>query len=130
MPTPFGIRRRIKRLLGMPVEGAKSTEPPVEKASLTVIGPTGGEQSCEAALGATVLAAAGSLKKPIASGCSDSTCGTCRIEVVEGADVLSEQVARERATLKENGYPTSLRLACRAELVKQGAVKVKAFELV
>lgn len=114
----------------MPIEGAKSTEAQVEKASLVVVGPTGAEQSCEAALGSTLLAAAGALKKPISSGCSDSTCGTCRVEVLDGADVLSEQVARERATLKENGFPGTLRLACKAELVKQGSVRVKAFELV
>lgn len=130
MPTPFGIRRRIKRLLGMPLDGAGSAEPAVETATLLVVGPTGAEQSCKAPVGSTLLAAAGALAKPIASGCSDSSCGTCRVEVLDGADALTEQATRERATLKENGFPTTLRLACRAEVTREATVKVKAFELV
>lgn len=128
MPTPFGIRRRIKRLLGMPIEGAQAQEE-VVKAQITVVGPNGAEQHGQVNAGVTLLAAAGVLAKPISSGCSDSSCATCRVEVLEGAENLDEQNARERATLKENGYPTNLRLACRAEL-RQGAVKVKAFELI
>lgn len=127
MSTPFGIRRRIKRLLGMPIEGAAAAEE-VPKAQITVVGPNGKEMSATVNVGMSLLAAAGALPKPIASGCSDSSCGTCRVEVLEGAETLDEQSAKERATLKENGYPTNLRLACRAEL-KQGSVKVKAFEL-
>lgn len=128
MPTPFGIRRRIKRLLGMPIEGAAAAEE-VVKVSLTVVAPSGQENSCQATAGQTILTAAGGLAKPISSGCSDSSCGTCRVEVLEGAENLPEQAARERATLKENGFPTTLRLACRTEIL-QGSVKVKAFELI
>ena len=69
------------------------------------------------------------MPNPIASGCSDSSCGTCRIDILEGAENCSEAVARERATLKENGFPTNLRLACRTEIVSAGTVKVKAYEL-
>ena len=126
MPTPFGIRRRIKRLLGM--TQANSAAPEVEKASLTVVGPKGEEQSCAVAVGSTILGASGNLKRPISSGCADSTCGTCRVEVLEGAENLSAAHPRERATLKQNGHPTNLRLACMATLDKAGA-KVKAFEL-
>lgn len=128
MSTPFGIRRRIKRLLGMPLDNA-TAEPVVEKATLTVTGPKG-EQTASVNVGLTLLAAAGSLASPIASGCSDSSCGTCRVDILEGADICSEPVARERATLKENGFPTNLRLACRTEIVKSGTVKLKAFELI
>ena len=127
MPTPFGIRRRIKRLLGMPIEGAVK-EAEVVKVSLTVVAPNGTENTCQATAGQTILTAAGGLAKPIASGCSDSTCGTCRVEVLEGAENLPEQAATERRALKENGYPTTMRLACRTEILS-GSVKVKAFEL-
>jgi ferredoxin len=128
MSTPFGIRRRIKRLLGMPLDG-ETVQEEAAKAQIVVVGPTGAEQSATVTAGVTLLTAAGSLAKPISSGCSDSTCGTCRVDVLEGAENLDEQNARERATLKENGYPTNLRLACRAEL-REGRVKVKAFELI
>lgn len=126
MPTPFGIRRRIKRLLGMKIES--ETGPVVEKATLIVTGAKG-EQSAQVNVGASILAASGAVPNPIASGCSDSSCGTCRIDILEGAEHCSEAVARERATLKENGFPTNLRLACRTEIVSAGTVKVKAYEL-
>jgi ferredoxin len=125
--TPFGIRRRIKRLLGMPLDN-DTAEPEAAKATLVVSGPKG-EQSAQVNVGLTLLAAAGALPNPIASGCSDSSCGTCRVEILEGAESCSEAVARERATLKENGFPTNLRLACRTEIVQPGTIKVKAFEL-
>ena len=127
MPTPFGIRRRIKRLLGMPLDNETSA-PAVEKATLVVVGPKG-EQSAQVNVGMSILAAAGSVPNPIASGCSDSSCGTCRVDILEGADLCSDGAPRERATLKENGFPTNLRLACRTEILKPGTVKVKAFEL-
>lgn len=129
MSSPFGIRRRIKRLLGMPLDGQSAPAEEVVKAQLVVVGPTGAEQQASVNAGVTLLQAGGALAKPIASGCSDSSCATCRVEVLEGAENLDEQTAKERATLKENGYPTTLRLACRAELLK-GSVKVKAFELI
>lgn len=127
MSTPFGIRRRIKRLLGMKIESG-SGEPAVEKATLIVTGAKG-EQSAQVNVGASILAASGAVPNPIASGCSDSSCGTCRVDLLDGADLCSEPSARERATLKENGFPTNLRLACKTEIVKAGTVKVKAYEL-
>jgi ferredoxin len=127
MPSPFGIRRRLKALFGMGEKAAPVREE-VPKVSLTVVGPDGAEQSCQTDVGNSVVSASNRMKRPIATGCSDSTCGTCRIEVLEGADNVVEQSARERATLKDNGYPATLRLGCRTELVK-GSVKVKAFEL-
>lgn len=128
MPTPFGIRRRLKRLFGMPLDGTASAEPAKPKVTLTVSSPKG-EQTTEGEPESTLLALSGRMKNPIASGCSDSSCGTCRVEVLDGADALNAQDARERGTLKENGFPTTLRLACRAEL-HSGTVKVKAFEVV
>jgi ferredoxin len=126
MPSPFGIRRRLKALFGM--EATKTSVPDVPKVALTVLGPNGTEEHVEAFIGSTIVGAGAKLKRPIATGCSESNCGTCRVEVLEGADGLSEQSAKERATLKDNNFPTEYRLACRAELVK-GAVKVRAFEL-
>jgi len=128
MPSPFGLRRRLKALFGI-ASAPVAAAPPPPKVSLTVVGPDGVEQSTDASVGATVLSASSRLRRPIASGCSESTCGTCRVEVLEGAGNLGEQTARERATLKENGYSPDWRLSCRAELVKDAA-KVRAFELI
>lgn len=133
MSTPFGIRRRLKRLLGIdpgPVTASSSTAAPAPApVGLTLVGPDGGEQSCTAAPGSTVLATSGKLRRPLASGCADSTCGTCRVEVLEGAEHLSPHDGRERATLRENGLPDAYRLACRTEIVS-GSVKVRGFELI
>lgn len=129
MPSPFGIRRRIKTLLG--IEAKKAAEPEVEpeKITLHILGPKGDEQSVTTYAGSTILGASGQLRHPIASGCSDSTCGTCHVDILEGADNLSEPTARERGTLKDAGHPAGQRLSCRTEILK-GTVKVKAFELV
>ncbi len=130
MPSPFGIRRRIKRLLGIEEKKApadQEVEP--DKITLVVLGPKGDEQRVTTYAGSTILGASGQLRHPIASGCSDSTCGTCHVAILEGAENLSEPTAREKGTLKESGHPAGQRLACRAEVLK-GAVKVQAFELV
>lgn len=132
MPTPFGIRRRLKTLLGMdpgPVAASTPASPapaPVP-VTLVLVGADGAEEPCAGPRESTLLALSGKLRRPIASGCSDSTCGTCRVEVLEGAERLTPQDGRERATLQENGHPAHLRLACRAEL-REGTVRARAFE--
>lgn len=128
MATPFGIRRRIKRLFGIQ-DAAADGAAPRERISLTVVGPKGDEETGSAAAGSTILAASGNLRHPVASGCAQGDCGTCRVEVLEGAENLSEQTDRERLTLKSNKHPEAWRLACRAEVL-HGAVKVRAFEVV
>lgn len=128
MPSPFGIRRRLKSLLGIETKAAAATREEIPKVDLVIIGPDGKEQAISVDVGSSIVSASSRMKRPIATGCSDSTCGTCRVEMIEGAENCVEQSPRERATLKDNGFPATLRLACRTELVK-GAVKVKAFEL-
>jgi ferredoxin len=128
MPSPLGLRRRLKKLFGIetPPASVAPTEPPV---SLTVLGPKGDEQSTTGPAGSTVLAVSGRMRHPIASGCSDSSCGTCRVEVLEGAENLGAADDRERATLRASGHPEHYRLTCRAELMR-GAARVQAFELI
>lgn len=128
MPSPFGIRRRLKSLLGIETKATTTVREEIPKVDLVIVGPDGKEQAVSVDVGSSIVSASSRMKRPIATGCSDSTCGTCRVEIVEGAENCVEQSPRERATLKDNGFPTTLRLACRTELVK-GAVKVKAFEL-
>jgi ferredoxin len=129
MPSPFGIRRRLKRILGLEEKKAPEPEPEPEKITMVLVGPKGDEQTVTTYAGSTLLGASGQLRHPIASGCSDSTCGTCHVVVLEGDDNLSEATAREKGTLKTNGHPATQRLACRTEVLK-GTVKVQAFELV
>ena len=127
MPTPFGIRRRIKRLFGLAPSNVPA-EPELPKVELVRVAPDGSEQKCSAAAGSSLLGVSANAKRPISSGCADSSCGTCRVEVLEGAENLSAQVPRERATLKQSGHPMNLRLACTTSL-ERGSAKVKACEL-
>jgi ferredoxin len=125
--TPFGIRRRLKSMIGL---GGK---PPVKreekpKFSITVIGPAERRQSAEVPVGQTVLLSAGSLGAPIASGCSDSSCSTCRFEVLSGDDLLTPRNDLEVATLKANARDAHLRLGCQATVQRQGNLEVRAFE--
>lgn len=112
-------------------EKPSAPEPEIEpeKITLVVVGPKGDEQTVTTYAGSTILGASGQFRHPIASGCSDSSCGTCHVEILEGAENLSEPTAREKGTLKDAGHPAGQRLSCRTEVLK-GTVKVKAFELV
>lgn len=128
MSSPLGLRRRLKSLFGIESAPA-SAAPETPKVKLTVVRPDGTEEVTEAFAGATLVGAGTRMKRPIATGCSESSCGTCRVEVLEGAENLSEQSAKEVRTLEENKFPPHLRLGCKAELVR-GEVKVRAFEIV
>jgi ferredoxin len=130
--TPFRIRERLKKMLGLGPTGEsdadKPAPPPRPKVTLTVVDEAGQEQTFDGKAGDTPLYISGNMARPIGSGCNDSSCATCRIEVLEGAENLSPQDARERATLEANGHDAdTLRLGCRTEIL-QGSVKVKAYE--
>lgn len=132
--TPFGIRKKLVALVGTLIPGGGGPKPPPAasrpKITLVVVYADGQEATAQAEAESTVIEAAANLARPIATGCADSTCGTCRVEVLEGAENLfPAQDARERATLKDNGFPTNLRLGCRVQ-VNSGIAKVRPFELV
>jgi ferredoxin len=64
--------------------------------------------------------ASGRGASPIATGCADSTCGTCQVEILAGADQLSAEDEAERKTKKENNVPAAFRLGCRTEVHGEG----------
>ncbi|HJN77422.1 MAG TPA: 2Fe-2S iron-sulfur cluster-binding protein [Myxococcota bacterium] len=128
--TPFKIRDRLKRLLGLESTGRSpdaGPPSPREKVTLILVDGDGNEQTAEGGAGDTLLFISGKMKKPIGTGCNDSGCSTCRVDVLEGAESLARQDRRERGTLARHGHPKTMRLACRAELQK-GTVKVRAHE--
>lgn len=132
--TPFGIRKRLKKMLGLGRDEAPEDLPPRRerpKITITLVDPEGNEETVQAAADSSVLFATGNMARPLGSGCADATCGTCRIEVLEGEEHLTPQSGRERATLKENGFSEDLRLGCQAEIRGEGvSVKVRGFEFV
>ena len=133
--TPFGIRKKIKSLLGLGTDEGESRRSPAPvrkerpKVSLIVVDGEGMEQSVQGSATDTLVYISGNMHKPIGTGCSDASCGTCRVEVLDGEDNLSAQESRERATLKENGFDEELRLGCCAQLL-ENSVKVRAFEFI
>lgn len=55
-------------------------------------------------------------RTPVLFSCRSGTCGTCRVEVLVGANVLEPPREDERETLAAFDAPPSHRLACRARL--------------
>ena len=74
--TPFGIRKKIKALLGL---GNKSTPSAPERPRYTVTFqlPNNEDYRVEAKEGDSLVLASGRGAYPIATGCSDGTCATC-----------------------------------------------------
>ncbi|GAC1369506.1 MAG: hypothetical protein NVSMB47_19380 [Polyangiales bacterium] len=67
---------------------------------------------------------------PVPFSCRSTSCGTCRVEVIEGAAWLDTAGADERAVLATFGdEPTTRRLACTAQLLAgDGLVRLRACE--
>jgi ferredoxin len=126
MGSPFGIRKKLKSLLGG--GGSKPAAAPTPKFTFVVENGAGRVEECSSEVDSTLLLAGGNLATPIASGCSDSTCATCRVEILEGDGLLSPRAPIEEATLKANQKDAHLRLACQATALREGTVKVRAFE--
>ncbi len=65
---------------------------------------------------------------PIPFSCRSASCGTCRIVILEGANLLAEAEEEELQVLDAFGQaPPHRRLACQAKMVAgAGIVKVRA----
>ncbi len=133
MGSPFGIRKKLKAAL----KGRSSTPrreeasaPPPEPFTITVVENDGSEQSTRGNAPAGLILSTFALDEPLRSGCRDSSCGTCRVEVLEGAELLSPQGDEERRTLAAKGHDGALRLACRIRILGGGTIRVRAVERV
>jgi 2Fe-2S ferredoxin len=66
------------------------------------------------------------VQAPVPFSCRAATCGTCRIEVVEGAELLEPREGPEAELLALLGDPPSYRLACQAKLTRaEGLVHLR-----
>jgi len=120
--TPFGIRKRIKKLLDSPSAGP--TVPDVPRFTVSFETASGKSFSVDAKQGDSLALASGRGAYPIATGCADSSCGTCRVGILEGADSLTPANPHELRTKKLNKVPAHMRLGCQAGVIGEG-VKVK-----
>jgi len=121
--TPFGIRNRIKAVLGRSNAPAAT----VEQISLEIQLPNGSSQTVRCEAGYTLVMASQSLETPLATNCPDGHCGDCVVDLVEGKGLRVPTQAEQK--LIEEKYPgQNVRLACHARIESSGA-KVKARRL-
>jgi len=114
--TPFGIRKKIKALLGLSSPPAPK-KPERPRYTVTFQLPNGEDYLVEAKEGDSLVLASGRGAYPIATGCSDGSCATCRVEVLEGADNLSQADEFEISTIERNNVDSSLRLGCQSAVL-------------
>jgi ferredoxin len=114
--TPFGIRKRLKSLLGMG-QDPKPQAPPRPKYSVTFVLPDGSSYESEAKEGDSLVLTSNRGPYPISQGCSDGTCATCRVEVLAGHGALSQADGHEEETKSANGIDQELRLACQTAVL-------------
>lgn len=117
--TPFKIRKRLKTLLGM---GTSAAPQPPARPSFEVqfLCPDGESYTVSAKEGDSLVLAAGRGPQPINTGCSDGTCGTCRVDVVAGEGSLTAADGHEVKTKTDVGVPEHQRLGCQTGVIGAG----------
>jgi ferredoxin len=127
--TPFRLRERVKSALGLgtPRKREREAKPQRGTAKLVFLAE---DQRFEAdvPVDATIQGGTSEMTWMLGSGCNDSTCSTCRVEVIAGEELLSAKSDRERRTLAANGRPDHYRLGCVAAIERPGRVEVRGFE--
>ena len=121
--TPFGIRKKIKALLGMEKKEVVSP-PPRPKYKVNFLLANGNTYDVDAKEGDSLVLASGRGPYPIATGCADGTCATCQVEILEGHEVISAEDGHEQSTKQQQGVDSNLRLGCQVAVLGEG-VKVK-----
>lgn len=139
----FGIRKKLKSLMGAPTESKYQTY------SVTYVLPDGSEHVVQAEERYNLLMASQSLPSPIGTGrraggmCPDGGCGTCQVEILDSTG-LTPMTDSERKTLDayvagdpHEGHPRqpgepyteNTRLGCYTKIIGHGA-RIQVKELV
>ena len=117
--TPFKIRKRLKGILGR--SKAPTPQPPaLPTYGVQFICPDGETYSVTAKEGDSLVLAAGRGPQPINTGCSDGTCGTCRVDVLSGEESLTQADGYENKTKTQVGVPEHQRLGCQTGIIGAG----------
>jgi len=86
----------------------------------------GEERSVEVPEGGPLVDVCDESLAPVPFSCRSATCGTCRIEVVQGLELFEPRGSEEEELLDILGDPPSVRLACQAQLKKtDGLVRLR-----
>ncbi len=121
--TPFGIRKRLKSLMG------DSGKPDVVTHDLVFVLPDGREQKVSTEARYTLAMASQFLPSPIATGCPDGQCGQCVVEVLDGTGIAAISDSERKVMDKWHKTPDpKRRLACHARVEGSGA-RVRVFSL-
>jgi len=73
-------------------------------------------QIAEVAAGSRVLDYCEAHPTPVAFGCRQGRCGTCAVEILDGADRLNPRSQNELNTLEGRDNLENLRLCCQLEI--------------
>ena len=130
MGSPFGIRKKIKSFLGLGGDAKKTPERKEEapKFDVVFVQPDGKEFTVQAKKFDSLVMASGRGDYPVPTGCADSTCGTCRVDVLAGAESLAPADEHEEKVKKENNVDAAMRLGCQTAVVGPG-VKIQIIDL-
>jgi ferredoxin len=86
----------------------------------------GAEKRVEAPEGGDLLDLCDEVLAPVPFSCRSASCGTCQVEIVEGAELLEPPAAAERELLALLDGPANDRLACQARVKKgPGLLRLK-----
>lgn len=121
--TPFGIRKKLKSLVG------RDQQPAIVRYPLTFVLPDGSEHRVEAEEHYTLVMASQTLPAPINTGCPDGACGKCRVEAHDGTGLSPRKDAERKVIARwmKDATPNT-RLACHARVAGPGA-RVEVFDL-
>jgi ferredoxin len=126
--TPFGIRKRLKKLFGLEAAPPKPKAPPAPRYEVQFELPDDTSYTAKGKSGDTLSRISGRGPRPLATGCADTSCGTCAVEIIEGVDMVTEASEHELLTKAANQVPEQYRLACATAITGEGVV-VKVFAI-
>ena len=76
----------------------------------------GDDQTVDAPDGGSLVDICDESSAPVPFSCRSATCGTCRIEILRGGDLLEPREEAEAELHDILGDPENVRLACQAKL--------------
>jgi ferredoxin len=86
----------------------------------------GDDRSVDVPEGGPLVDVCDAARAPVPFSCRSATCGTCRVEIVEGAELLEPPEPAEEDLLAIFGDPGHFRLACQAKLKPEpGLVRLR-----
>jgi 2Fe-2S ferredoxin len=86
----------------------------------------GNDLQVEVAEGGALVDVCDEHEAPVPFSCRSATCGTCRVEVLQGAELFEPRQPEEEDLLSIFGDPGHFRLACQAKIRKaDGLVRLR-----